>query len=187
MAGEIHWSGLWRLGRRRKKTPRWVGGKNREFTLFGPGVRVLLSYRRWQGMAVLGWSRSRDGGVTWNLIHRVEWPDMKKRKPAGEGSPSRHLAALDVPYEPGLLPLVEHCALLQYDDGDPRKPGKFFVETMGTAWRIMVKDPDTSTQFTAVGLTLAAALEAAALFLACDDAPWEPDVFALERNSKKKK
>lgn len=187
MAGEIHWSGKWCLGRRSKKTPRWVGGHNREFTLLGPGVRMVWSYRRFQGMALLGISRSRDGGRSWVVIRREEYPDMKKRKPAGEGPSARHLASLDPPYEPGLLPLVEHCALLQYDEGEPRKPGKFFVEVMGTAWRVMVKDPDTKTQFTAVGLTLAAALEAAALFLACDDAPWEPDVFALERDGKKKK
>lgn len=112
---------------------------------------------------------------------------MKKRPPAGAPTQVRALASLDAQGIPDLSPVVEHCALLQYDEGEPRKGGKFFVECKGAAWTVTVKDPDTCTQFVAVGTTMLKALETAALLLSCDDAPWEPDVWALERAPKKKK
>lgn len=185
--GEIKWNGKVKWNLRKVKQRQWVGKKSRTLTVLGPLVKVTLSYVKFKGICVLGVSRAARAGAPYVTVRRMEWPSVKKRPAAGVAPSGRNLASLDPGPLAPVSPLVDHCALLQYDEGDPRKPGKFFVETQGTAWKVTVKDQDTCTQFTTVGATLWAALEAAALLLACDDAPWEPDVWALEKAKKNKK
>ena len=157
------------------------------FEVVGPKTTILLDYRRFQGMCVLALRRR-----TWEpgqdpTMHRFEDVYVKKRVAAGEKAAARHLASLSSERFEQWAALIEHCALLQYDEGDPRKPGKFFVEVQGMGWKVTVKDPDTATQFSVVAPTIGSALDAASLLLACDDAPWEPDVWAIERTKKSKK
>lgn len=111
---------------------------------------------------------------------------MKKKLGKLDDKQTKHLAALESTILGGLLPLIEHCAVRQYDDGDSRETGWFTVKTTGAAWVIQVKDPDSGCSFSAVADTVDKALETAALLLSCDDAPWEPDQW-LQRNGKKKK
>lgn len=85
-----------------------------------------------------------------------------------------------------LMPLVEHCAIRQYEDGTPRETGWITIKTAGAAWVCQVKEPDGGCSFSAVGETIDKAIETAALLLACEEAPWEPDQW-LMRNGKKKK
>lgn len=111
-----------------------------------------------------------------------------KRRGIGAGSDGGvHLAALESNYFAQLLPLVEHCALRQYDDKSSREPGWLIIRTVGAAWSLVVKDPDTCTCFTSLGTTLDKALESAALLLGCEDAPWEPDTYLLAKQRTKKK
>lgn len=116
-----------------------------------------------------------------------EKPVMKKRgvKPLGEAT--KHLAPMESDVFSKLLPLVEHCAVRQYDDGETREPGWFTVKTQGAAWSVQIKDPDSCCSFTAVGKTLDEALETAALLLGCEEAPWEPDTFLQASAARKKK
>lgn len=112
---------------------------------------------------------------------------MKKRAPLTGTNGAKHLAAMETELFSRLMPLVEHCATRQYDDGEPREPGWFTVKTQGAAWCVQVKDPDGSCAFTAVAETLDKAFETAALLLACDEAPWEPDAFLAAAKARKKK
>jgi hypothetical protein len=50
-----------------------------------------------------------------------------------------------------------------------------------------VKDPDTATSFTSVASCLDKCVETANLLLACEEAPWEPDVWLLKNKPKPKK
>lgn len=109
---------------------------------------------------------------------------MKKRAAKTEGADVRHVAALETNILRDLLPLVEHCAVKKYDDGDPREPGWIQVRTQGAAWSVTVKDPDTCTSFQAVADTLDKALETAALLLSCDDAPWERDIWLEQSKAR---
>lgn len=113
---------------------------------------------------------------------------MKKRiaKGALEGD-AKHLAPVETNRFSDLMSLVEHCAIRKYDDGESREPGWFTVKTQGSAWLVQVKDPDGAVSFSAVGQTLDAALETAALLLACDEAPWEPDRFLAQQRAAQKK
>lgn len=185
--GDIVWKGGKSCRLRKVRKKRWIGPKGCDFTIIGPRVRVVLRYRRYRGLQVLGISRQTRAGSRWFSVRQFEELGVKKRKPAAEAPQVKHLAAMESNLLAPVQALIEHCALLQYDEGEPRKPGKFFVETVGTAWKITIKDPDTCTQFSVVGETFDKAAESAALLLACEDAPWEPDVWALERAPKKKK
>lgn len=98
----------------------------------------------------------------------------------------KHLAAMETNVFSKLQGLVAHCAVTRYDDGDPRKPGWFTVKTMGSAWVIQVKDPDTCLQLSAVGQSLDDALALIDILLTSEEAPWEPDPFARSQQAKKK-
>jgi len=118
---------------------------------------------------------------------RWEKPVMKKRgvKPLGEAT--KHLAPMETEILKDHMPLVEHMAVRQYDDGEAREPGWITIKTQGAAWCVQVKDPDGACSFTAVGKTLDDALETATLLLGCDEAPWEPDQWLAASQSRKKK
>lgn len=111
---------------------------------------------------------------------------MKKKLGKLESKETKHLAALESDIFRGLLPLIEHCAVRLYEDGDPREPGYFTVRTTGAAWSIQVKDPDACVSFVAVAETLDKALETAALLLSCEDAPWEHDRYLADAKKKRR-
>lgn len=112
---------------------------------------------------------------------------MKKKNVKAGAEAGKHLAPMETNYLGALLPLVEHCALRQYEDGDPREPGYFTVRTSGSAWQIQVKDPDACVSFTTTADTLDKALETAVLLLSCDEAPWEHDRWLEDAKKRKKK
>jgi hypothetical protein len=114
-------------------------------------------------------------------------PEMKKKSVKTGAEGGKHLAALETTRWGDMLSLVEHCAVTRYDDGDARTPGWITIKTSGAAWLVQVKDPDSASSFTAVAETLDKALETAALLLACDEAPWEPDRWLLAQQSGKRK
>ena len=86
-----------------------------------------------------------------------------------------------------LFHLVAHCAVTRYDDGDPRRSGWFTVKTMGSAWVVQVKDPDSCLQMSATAQSLDDALCLADLLLGAEEAPWEPDPFLRQQTAKGKK
>jgi len=98
-----------------------------------------------------------------------------------------HTAAMETETFRDLMPLVEHCALVRYDDGDQRVPGWITIKVQGAAWVVQVKDPDAGVSFAAVAETLDKALETAALLLACDEAPWEDDRWLKQQKAAKRK
>ena len=110
---------------------------------------------------------------------------IKKRE--SKAKDIKHLAPVESRLFEGLLSLVEHMCMMQYEDGTPRIPGWVTLKSQGAAWCMQVKDPDSCSSFTAVGPTLDAAVETAALLLACDDAPWEADKWLAESAARAKK
>lgn len=112
---------------------------------------------------------------------------MKKKSAKTEVAGVSHLAPVESEYLAELMPLVEHCCIRQYDDGSPREPGWVTIKTQGAGWVVQVKDPDACVSFSAVAQTLDQAMQTAALLLACDDAPWEPDAFLSASKARRKK
>lgn len=112
---------------------------------------------------------------------------MKRPQMNGNADNGKHVAAVETEILHAYLPLVEHCCVTAYDDGSIRQPGWFTVRTVGRAWVLDVKDPDTCLSFRVLAETLDEVLESAALLLAGDAAPWEPDPWLRQRNGKKPK
>jgi len=117
--------------------------------------------------------RAREG-----LVIPVERPLVKK-KAAAAGAPdgAKHLASVESEMFKDHMPLVEQMAMVRYDDGDLRQPGWVMLKTLGAAWIVAIKDPDSGNSFQFVAETLDKAIDGATLLLACDDAPWQPDAY----------
>lgn len=149
---------------------------------------MILTWQPFKGIWVAAW-RPRAGFQPWSPT-TATWmgrPDMKRRSAKTGPTADKHLAALESTVFGGLLPIIEHCALRQYDDGEAREPGWVTIATSGAAWTVTVKDPDAAVSFRAVADTLDKALETAALLLSCDEAPWEHDRFLADALKRRKK
>lgn len=112
---------------------------------------------------------------------------MKKKDMPKAAIEGRHLAAMETDLFRDMLPLVEHLAVVKYEDGDPRETGIIILRTNGAVFQAIVKDTDSGLCFTASGKTLDEAIETAALYLGTDSAPWEVDRYAKRQGAKKKK
>lgn len=97
-----------------------------------------------------------------------------------------HLAAMETECWRDLMALTAHCAVVRYGDGTPRKPGWITVQTAGSSWCVVAKDPDAAAQLRVTAPTLDEALKLLSALLDAEDAPWEPDGFLAARSGKKK-
>lgn len=158
-----------------------------EFRVYLGHYVFLLRYRFGVGIWATARARRTQCPLTCPDALRWETPNVKKRVAKGTLSgDAKHLAPMETSRLADVMPLVEHCAMRKYDDGDPREPGWFTVKTIGSSWAVQVKDPDGCVSFTAVAPTLDQAFETAALLLACDEAPWEPDRFLAQQKGSRK-
>jgi len=162
-------------------------GKCQFYIRHGPRV-FLLTTLPWKGTCVVAmWDMCSKMGHLDPPAWRWEYPSMKRKNVKSGAEGGKHLAAVESSIFAGLMPLVEHMAIRQYDDGEPRETGWITLKTAGAAWIVQVKDPDGMCSFQAVADTLDKALETATLLLSCDEAPWEPDRFLMQNGKKKKK
>jgi len=111
----------------------------------------------------------------------MEMAKMKRKRQAADAPAGKHVAPLESSILSKHHSLVAHMAVVQYDDGGARVPGWISIKTIGAAWQIEIKDPDTLQLLRVVQATLDDALTLAALLLDSEDAPWEPDTWAQQR------
>lgn len=172
----------------RARPGRWLPRGRGQFMVLSARWEFVLTFCFGKGICVTErWPRHTRLGSVGGPPLQWEFPPMKKRQPLAGPAGAKHLAAMETEMFGNMLPLVEHCALRQYDDGEPREPGWITIKTQGAAWCVQVKDPDAACSFTAVAQSLDKAIETAALLLACDEAPWEPDAFLAAAKARKKK
>lgn len=112
---------------------------------------------------------------------------VKKKAPPSNSGGQKHLAAIESNILSQCLALVKHCAVTQYDDGEPRKPGWITIKTFGSAWQVEAKDPDSCLSLRVVENSLDEALQLLALLLESDEAPWELDTWLQQQALKMKK
>lgn len=174
-------------GRPRRRPRRWIGKSFSQFKVLTRDAIYFMCYLPNKGFFMSGFARvMKPGHSPWKPDVRQEMPEMKKKTLTAAGGEENHRAPLETEVFRDLMPLVEHMAMVRYEDGDARDPGWISIKTTGRAWCVQVKDPDAGVSFTAVGETLDKALETAALLLGCDEAPWEHDLW-LTRNAAKRK
>lgn len=176
-----------RLGSWRRPS-RWM---SRDVKIYDVAVGRLVYHvcsRRWWGCSVF--AVSENGQVVWSYDGTGTYHGAftMKRRTKAEGSPAvQHLAAMESVLFSKMHPLVAHCCCTQYDDGSARKPGWWTVKTMGSAWVVEVKDPDTCSRLVVVQQSVDDALALASILLESDEAPWEPDPWLKAAESKAKK
>lgn len=181
----IRWTG--RVGVRRRKGQRGPSYKT-SFRLF---VRTGYIWFTWWPDGKVRPSSfyrySASGGYERVPSWCAEDRTMKRVKLSKPEEGPNHHASLDPGRLPDLPGLHHHCAIIKYDDGEPRKPGavRFWVE--GAEWCVRVSDPDSSSSFVARGPTLSDALLTAELLITSDTCPWSPDSFLQEQAAKKKR
>lgn len=173
---------------RKARPRRWIGKAANSFRVLTRDAVFFMGYLPNKGFWCGGYARLRlPTDMPWKPDTRRELPVMQKKKIAASGGSERHRAPVETEVFSGLMPLVEHIALTQYDDGDSREPGWITIKTQGRAWVVQVKDADAGVSFAVVGETLDRALETAALLLGCDEAPWEHDQWLTKKMPQKKK
>lgn len=177
-----------RWGLHRKRPCRWMPRETCTFVIVRANLQFELTSNYRVGIWVSGvWRRNATGRPPADALQLHRRPVMKKKSAAAAATNDKHLAALETGTFASMLPLVEHCAVTRYDDGDPRTVGWLTIKTQGAAWVVQVKDPDTGNSFTSIADTLDKALETASLMLACDEAPWTPDPWLKAKGAPKKK
>ena len=113
---------------------------------------------------------------------------MKRRSTQSEpGKVQKHLAAMESDFFSRLVALIEHVACTAYDDGSPRKVGWWTLRTVGAAYQIEAKDPDTCSRLVVTGATLDEVLILTDTLLSSEEAPWEPDPWLTQAAKKGKK
>ena len=120
-------------------------------------------------------------------LERRGGSQVKKKVKSADAPAQRHIAAIESNVLASHAAIVAHCAVTQYDDGDPRKPGWFTVKTFGSAWQVEAKDPDTCMTLRVVQASLDDALGLMNLLLESEEAPWEVDTWLQQQASKLKK
>lgn len=176
----------WRWKRPRKDRP--ASRAEGICRIWWSGSWFELTTRSWVGMSITArWIDSKGGRFQRQPDLRWEFPDVKKKASSGPAGNDKHLAAMETAIFAQLMPLVEHCALVRYDDGDQRQTGYIRLGTLGAAWTLDVKDPDSEMSFRLVDGSLDKVWETAALLLACDEAPFAPDPYLKRKVPAKKK
>jgi len=178
----------WPLKLHSGKVRRWMRHGTVEYRVRVRTTWFVLRQVPWKGICVIAEHEPGAHGHPGEVPSRVwEYPSMAIKKRDAAKVEAIHLAAVECKTFDGLMPLVEHMALRQYEDATPREPGWITIKTQGSAWVVQVKDPDSVSSFSAVAETLDKALETAALLLSCDDAPWELDRWLQDAAARKKK
>lgn len=98
-----------------------------------------------------------------------------------------HLASLDTAVLKACPHVVQHLAVVRYDDGTPRRPGRLFLETVGAFYKLILKDQETGLEMVLSAPTIDDVFALADLMLASDTPPWQPDPFARQHASGSKK
>jgi len=168
-----------------KKPCRWLPNETCTFQVYTGRTVFTLTSQRWVGI----WVAARVGrGSTVDTptgkLARYRRPVVKRKDAVVGKDGAKNLACLDLGPLENLRPLFEHCAVIQYDDLSPRETGWVTIKTMGAAWVVQVKDPDSGNSFQAVAETPLKALETAVLLLSCDEAPWASDPFLKRKRGK---
>jgi len=112
---------------------------------------------------------------------------MKKRSAAAGSEGEPNLVAMESKVFAAHTSLVEHCSCRMWEDKTPRTPGWITIGTSGSSWTVTVKEPDSACSFRVVAPSIDQALDTAALLLACEEAPWEPDRWLAASQTKGKK
>ena len=176
------------VGRKRvSRKTQWIGSHG--WTLMVLVGRTLFRLHALGGCGI-GIAARRNSQGFWEEI-TDEWmlrrSLVKRKRQADAARPAaRHLAPLESVVLGKFQQILNHCAVLQYDDNEPRKPGWVTLKTMGSSWVLEFKDPDSCSRLVVVAADLDDALALAQVLLESEEAPWEPDPWLKQQDARGK-
>jgi len=110
----------------------------------------------------------------------------KPPKPEGAKKPEVYL-----PYDTKIFKafprLTAFLADQWYDDGEPRTRGSIWVDSEGSFFKALLKEPSLCLCARVRAATLDDLFKACEVFLGLESPPWEVDEYAQERARKKGK
>lgn len=114
--------------------------------------------------------------------------EMMRRRPVkGPSSGAVAEASMELAKLTKLKPLVHHLALLQYHDGQPRKPGRITIEVRGQMYSALLTDPDALASLRVSAATFEDLLGSVCLLLEQEEAPWEHAAWLQEPQKPRRK
>lgn len=186
------WTAVVYTVRRRKRwrrPRRWLPRRAAHYLVIGLAKTIGVGYQPHRGLYPISLFTNRTGwGEPAIRYPKPDWT-MKRRNASTQAAKDgpHHLAPVESDVFGKLPNIVAQCCVTKYDDGEPRKPGWITVKTLGAAWCVQVKDPDSGCSMTVTAATLDDALALADVLLGADEAPWEPDPFLRSQEARKKK
>jgi hypothetical protein len=177
-----------RVGRFRRLTRR-LGLKPCLLRVFTRSLIIEGYWDRWQGITLVRWCR-HVGGDRGPFVQAQKVGVVMKRRNVGgggSGAPRRTVVTTTSKVFAKFPGLIEHCCVVMYEDGSPRKPGWLTIQVWGGAWCVRVKDPDAAASLTVTAALLDDALVLAEAMVDAPEAPWEHDSFLASSKPAKKK
>lgn len=170
------------------KPRRWVPLREQaEFLVWSGAVRYTLRWYPRRGYVMTSWYRRGE-----YLDHPIKTPHMKglvmkRRAVVGAAAPVRPPLSSDC-VEMHHLPLIrEFLSATSYEDGSARTPGYLWLTNRGTAYELVLFDPDAGARAPFLALTISEVFMAAELHLMAEEGAWQPDRYLQEQLSKKGK
>lgn len=182
---ELIWDGP---GWRRKRPRQWLPSREKYYFFTRAGHTWLLHWKPFNGIWLLAELTGGPAGQSHTLTPRPEKKMPVKRRPGSSGSPVGVPEAKQTSTILAKLPaLREWMVATTYDDGSLRMPGKLSVDIYGTAWSVMLRDPNNGLRLSVRGEDLDKTLLTLEQLLGVEEAPWERDQRLTDQIAKKGK
>lgn len=177
-----------RLSKGVQRPRSWTPDFSREYAWVYGRWMLLVNWNRYTGYRPVGAQEVKLGYVTPILTGSKE---PKMRKPQVSAVVSEQPPKEYQPYESKTFKafprLVAFLADQWYDDATPRKRGSLWIDSEGSFWKAMLKEPSLFLCARIRAASLEDLLKAVETFLGLDSPPWEPDEFAREKSLGRKK
>lgn len=172
----------------RPKPCNWLSRDWKKYEVARGSLVVRLIGKKWWGLTAFELLKGSEVLPLLDAFNTYkDLTNMKRRNVSSSTPEALHLAAMESALFAQLHPCVAHCAETLYDDKSARKPGWITMKTMGSAWVLEAKDPDSCSRLTAVQPALDDAWALLALLLDSEQAPWERDTWLAQQASKSAK
>jgi len=177
-----------RVGKGVQKPRTWTSEFSARYAWKYGRWMLLVNWNKYAGYCPVGAQLDKLGAATPVLVGSRE---SKVRKPQVSAAVPEQPPEEYKPYESPTFKkfprLVAFLADQWYDNGEARKRGSLWIDSEGSFWKAMLKEPSLFLCARLRAASLEDLLKAVETFLGLDAPPWEPDNYAMEKATVKKK
>lgn len=176
-----------RVGQGVQRPRSWTPDHPKKYAWVYGRYMLLVDWNRYIGYRPVGAMLDLLGVVTPLLVGSRE---KKVKKPQVSAAAPEQPPEEYKPYESATFKkfprLVAFLADHWYDDGTPRKRGSLWIDSEGSFWKALIKEPSLLLCARIRAASLEDLLKALETFLGLDSPPWEPDQYAQGKVKDKK-